>query len=129
MPTNELLELEHQWNVAFKTRDIDYLQNFLAPEFRLSFADDPRAPKVFSRESWFENLEHMRFGACEIVEHKESIHANVGVFQMFARFTDWTFDGELLPSDFDVTDVFVKRAGRWQVVNRISEGVKGSPSF
>jgi hypothetical protein len=129
MPTNELLNLEHQWAASFKNRDIDFLQEFLAPEFRLSFADDPRAPKVFSRESWFENLKHMGFGECEIVEHTESIHENVGVFHMFARFKDWTFDGQVLPSDFYVTDVFVRRTGRWQVVNRISEGVQGSPSF
>lgn len=125
----ELLELEHAWANAFRGPDLEFLESLLAPDFRLSFADDPRAPLTFSREQWFDRLKLMSFGTLSISTSQESVFANVGVVQMRARFEDWRFEGTLLPAEYDLTDVFVRRDGRWQVVNRISEGVSGSPTF
>lgn len=49
---------------------------------------------------------------------------------MRARFHDWTFDGVTLPIEYLVTDVFVHRDGRRQVVSRVSDVVgETAPHF
>jgi hypothetical protein len=126
---NELLQLEQDWIQALKALDREALKRLLAPEFRLSFSVDPRAPRVISREEWFENLDKMSFSGADILDFEEVFLGNVGVFQMRARFNDWRFEGNLLPALYTVTDVFVHRKGRWQVINRISESLEGVPNF
>jgi hypothetical protein len=125
----ELLELEHAWALAMKKPDLPVLEELLAPEYRLTFAADPRAPRAISRGEWFAALEKMSFGEYSFSEVNEVDYGNRGVVHMRARFHDWIFDGTLLPVEYVLTDVFVKRQGRWQVINRISEGVDGSPNF
>lgn len=124
-----LLKLEHAWADAFLTADRDFLDSLLAAEFRLSFVDDVRAPMTFSRESWFENLNRMTFGAFTVYESKEVIFGKVGIIHLKVRFDDWTFDGNPLPAEYIITDVYVHRDGRWQVTNRISEPLGESPKF
>ena len=109
--------------------DREFIERLLAPEYRLTFANDPRAPRVISREEWFAALDKMSFGTYEISTSKELIFGNVGVLSMHVRFDNWRFDGNLLPSEYIVTDVFVLRDERWQVVNRISESVGDAPAF
>jgi hypothetical protein len=126
---NELLQLEHDWIQALMTVDRNALELLLAPEFRLSFSKDPRAPRVISRKEWFENLDKMSFSGADILDFKEVVLRNVGFLQMRASFNDWKFEGNLLPALYIVTDVFVHRDGRWQVINRISESLEGVPTF
>ena len=124
-----LLKLEHAWADAFHTTDQDFLNSLLAEEFRLSFVDDVRAPMTFSRESWFENLKRMTFGAFTVYESQEVIFGKVGVIHLKVRFDDWAIDGRLLPSEYKITDIYVHRDGRWQVTNRVSEPLHDSPKF
>ena len=124
-----LLQLEHDWANSFYAANQTFLESLLAAEFRLSFVDDVRAPKTFSREDWFANLGRMTFGEYEIYDSQEVIFGKVGFLHMNVRFDDWTFDGNLLPAEYTVTDVFVFRDGRWQVTNRISEPKSESPKF
>ena len=129
MPSTELLELEHAWAGAFQSQDRDCLESLLAAEFRLTFANDVRAPRAISREEWFVALGRMSFGSYEITDSEEVVFGNTGVLDMHVRFDEWRFDGDLLPAEYVVTDVFVRRDGRWQVVNRISESVGDAPNF
>ncbi len=130
MPESDvLLKLEYAWAEAFNVHDRVFLDSLLAAEFRLSFVDDERAPLTFSRESWFENLKRMTFGAFTMYESQEEIFGKVGVIHLKVRFDDWAIDGNLLPAEYTITDVFVHRDGRWQVINRISEPLGESPKF
>lgn len=125
----ELLQIEHAWTRAFQVMDRPFLEDLLAPEYRLTFGEDSRAPRVISRQEWFVALEKMSFGQCKISGVHEVVYGNRGVIHMQASFEDWVFDGTPLPVEYVITDVFVKREGRWQIINRISEGVSGSPQF
>lgn len=129
MPLTELVELEHAWCRAFQSEDRNFLQNLIAVEFRLSFSSDPRAPGVITREAWFSALDRMSFGACELTNVESFDFGNTGVVKMQAKFKDWRIDGTLLAEDYFVTDVFVKRDGCWQVVNRISESVDSTANL
>ena len=124
-----LLQLEHDWASAFRDTDHRFLESLLASEFRLSFVDDVRAPKTLSRADWFANLDRMTFGDYEIYHSKEVIFGKVGFLHMDVRFDDWTFDGNPLPSDYTVNDIYDYRENRWQVTNRISEPKGESPKF
>jgi len=125
----ELLDIEHRWAKAFRTMDHDVFDNILAPEFRLSFVADPRAPRTVSREEWFAMLERMSMGNYEFLSAQETHFGNVGIVRLQCRFHDWTLDGKPVPSDYVVTDVFIRRDNRWQVVNRISEPEADAPRF
>jgi hypothetical protein len=126
---SELLELEHAWVRALQTLETDFLDRILAAEFRLSFVSDPRAPRTVPREEWFGMLPRMSLGSCEILASKAVSFGNVGVIHLAARFEEWRLDGNLLPSDYSITDVCIKRDGRWQVINRISEPAGEAPEF
>ena len=123
MAATELLELEHAWARAFQSQDRDFLENLLAAEFRLTFANDVRVPRAISREEWFVALDRMTFGSYEITSSEEISFANTGVLDMHVRFDGWHLNGRLRSAEEVVTDVFVRRDGRWQVVSRISESV------
>jgi ketosteroid isomerase-like protein len=125
----ELLSLEHRWAKALRNMDREALEDLLAPEFRLSFVNDPRAPRTAPREEWFAMLGRMSFGEYEVLCSQEVLFGEVGVLHMHVRFEDWRLDGNLLPSDYRVTDVFVRRGGKWLVVNRISEPAGKAPEF
>lgn len=127
---SELLDLEHAWAKAFQA-PIDHpaLESLLAQEFRLSFITDPRAPRTVSREDWFAMLDRMSFKGYEILDWREELFGNVGVIHIHVRFDEWLLDGNLLPPEYFVTDVFIKRDGRWQVINRISEPAGEAPEF
>jgi hypothetical protein len=131
MPNQDgpLLAREHVWANAFFTGDRSVLEELLAPEFRLSFVRDPRAPRTVSREEWFAMLERMSFGGYEITSSEESIFGNVGVIHLNVRFDEWRLDGNLLPAEYRITDVFVRRTIEWQVVNRLSQPIADAPVF
>jgi hypothetical protein len=125
----ELLALEHEWARACQSLDRGVLDRILAQEFRLSFVTDPRAPKTLPRENWFSMLDRMSLGGYEILSHQEVEFGEVGVIHTLLRFNQWTLDGKPLPPEYRVTDVFIRRDGRWQCINRISEPTDLAPDF
>jgi ketosteroid isomerase-like protein len=125
----ELVELELAWASAFQANDRETLERLLAPEFRLSFVTDPRAPDVISRESWFSTLDRMTFASFEIHSTKAVVFDDVAVIHAHLSLHGWRFDGNLLPSEYKVTDVCVRREGAWKVVQRISAPTAEAPEF
>ena len=128
-PTANFVDIEHQWANAFQPLDRNTLEDLLSAEFRLSFVEDPRAPRTVSREEWFAMLDRMSFDSYEILSSEESCFGNVAVVHMHVRFNGWRLDGNLLPAEYKVTDIFIHRNGRWQCINRISEPAGESPKF
>ena len=124
-----LLALEHEWAQACQLLDVGVLDKILAQEFRLSFVTDPRAPKTLPRDNWFSMLDRMSLGGYEIQAHQVFEFGEVGVFHANLNFIDWKLDGTTLPSEYRVTDVFIRREGRWQCINRISEPTEKAPDF
>ncbi len=125
----ELVELELAWATAFQANDRDTLERLLAPEFRLSFVTDPRAPGAISREAWFEALKQMTFDSFEIHSTKAVVFDEVGVIHAHLSLYGWRFNGSLLPSEYKVTDICVRRDGVWKVVQRISAPTAEAPDF
>ena len=118
MPTDEeeLIELQNAWMDAWRRQDRVRLDEILAPEFRLTSA---RTDRLVGRAEWLSLLDTVRnesfeysdflidvFGDAAIVHSRLSQVATVG---------DQRWD-----ATFALTDVWIRRDGRWQVVARHS---------
>jgi hypothetical protein len=121
----DILSREHAWAEAMRHHDMTALEEILATEFRLSFVDvskgPPGKPEV-PRELWLSNLEQMTFGPVEMIGMHVSMQGeHVATVRMRMELHDWKWGEHVIPPSYDVTDIWVRRDGRWQAVNRISE--------
>jgi hypothetical protein len=64
----------------------------------------------------------MTFGPIEMDRLRVSMQGeNVATVRMRMTLHDWFWGEDPIPAEYDLTDVWVRRDGRWQVINRISE--------
>ena len=129
--TADLLRREAELTDAARSHDDTALDQILAPEFRLTFVrltDMPGKPEI-TRERWLENLRSMTFGPVEMQDQIVTMQGeNVATVRMNMVLHDWRMLGNLIPPNYDLTDIWVRRDGRWQLVNRISEPLDFSGS-
>lgn len=118
----EVMRGEQAWAGAMQAGERARLEPILADEFRLTFIDAD-AP-VVTREQWLSNLAVMSFGPVSMVNPTVTLHGDdVATVRMRMTLEDWYAGDHRLPPDYDVTDTWIRRDGRWQVVSRISEPV------
>jgi ketosteroid isomerase-like protein len=114
----ELAKLEEEWMSRMQARDMDRLEELVAPGFR--FTAIHLNPEPMSREQWmgaardgytiisfaFEHMDIDVFGDTGIIHARYSQVAN--------------FESTNLSNVFRLTDVWARTDGRWQVVARHS---------
>ncbi len=100
---------------AARRKDVGALESFLGEEFVLISA---RLGFV-TRQSWFEVIPSYNVREFEYVNSEISVYGNTAISNSHYR-QEADFDGQDLSSPFYVTDVWVHREGRWQVVARHS---------
>jgi ketosteroid isomerase-like protein len=112
----QIERLERRWMDAVRDRDMAFLEELLGEEFTLT-TGRPGAP-VRAREEWlaitreryaieefeFEDLEVLPYGHVAVARSRYRQRA--------------TMDGEDRAQAYLMTDVFVRRKGRWQAVTR-----------
>lgn len=109
----ELKELSVAWMQAWKDNDIAFLENILAPDFRLITSE----LWIMPREKWLANIPNY---ICEEFEFKEMEvreYGNTGIVQSF-YFQKANFNGQDRSGDFLITDVWVKHTDGWKVGHR-----------
>lgn len=113
----ELVDLQHRWMQAWQDRDRRVLEQILAPEFTLTSA---RTDRLMPRDAWLEAAmtrtvnESFRYDDFRI-----DIFTDAAVVK--SRLTQRaTVDGQDWSGTFQITDVWIRRDGRWQVVARHS---------
>ena len=109
----ELKELSVAWMQAWKDNDIAFLENVLAPDFRLITSE----LWIMPREKWLSNIPNY---ICEEFEFKEMEvreYGNTAIVQSF-YFQKANFNGRDRSGDFLITDVWVKHTDEWKVVHR-----------
>jgi ketosteroid isomerase-like protein len=113
---SQIERLERRWMDAVRDRDMEFLDRFLGEEFALT-TGRPGAP-VRSRDEWlaitrdryaiddyeFERLEVFPYGHVALARSRYRQRASM--------------DGEDRSQAFLMTDVFVRRGGRWRAVTR-----------
>ena len=117
-----VIAAEREWADVVKNRDRTRAEAILADEFILTGPVPARVStrQVTTKEVWLENLARITVTRFELIEPHVVIHGETAVATLRAKL-DWSIGDRKLPSDYLLTDVWVRRGGRWQVVLRVSE--------
>jgi hypothetical protein len=112
----EIARLEEAWMEAVRTRDRPALEALVGAEFKLTSASTGVVP----RAAWLQSalsgyvVEWFQFERLDV-----DLYGHVAVVS--ARYSQRAvWEGEPLAYTFLLTDVWVSRDGRWQVVARHS---------
>ncbi len=112
----EVERLQHAWMQAWLDSDFDTCEALLAPEFRLrSVATDT----VVDREEWLHQARSGRIvGLSFDYEEMEIVVVGDTALTMSLTAQKAAIDGQDWSLTLHITDVWVRRDGRWQVVSR-----------
>jgi ketosteroid isomerase-like protein len=114
----ELARLEEEWMSAMQARDMDRLEELVAPGFR--FTAIHLSPEPFTREQWMGAArEGYTIVSFAFLEKDIDVFGDTGVIH--ARYSQMAnFESTDLSNVFRLTDVWARVDGRWQVVVRHS---------
>lgn len=124
----EIRELERRWGRAFVERDFAFLEQIIAPEYRLVSVGPDGAVGLTSRVDWMRNsraFQHLAFTE-EVIDVMTAGDTAVAIVR-----GEWTVkrfaDRPASVTRFVVTDTWVRRNGRWQVAVRYSQRLSSTP--
>ena len=110
---NELVELSHDLARADAEHDVEVLAGLLAEEFTL----DGAAGQLDRDELLAAAAGPYDIAEFSYEEIDPEVYGNTAV--LVSRYRQVaSFDGRDLSHDMNVTDVWVRRGGRWQIVRR-----------
>jgi ketosteroid isomerase-like protein len=113
---HEIAELEHRFQTAVATRDLEFLDHHLGDEFTLTTGRT--GAEVRSRSEWLEitstryRIEHFSFEELNVLDYD---HVAVVRSRYVQR---GSMDGQDRSQPFLMTDVWVRRGERWQLTTR-----------
>ena len=114
--TQTLIDLQHAWMDAWVREDFETLEAILAPEFTLVSA---RTDRLVDRAGWLALLDTVKGEAFTYDDIQVDVFGDAAV--VHARATQVArVGGQRWDGSFVLTDVWVRRDGRWQVVARHS---------
>ena len=108
-----LIQLERDWDVAFRRNDVPFIENILADEFVATYDDGSRGDKA--RELTLAAEFNQQVDSSTLNEFMVKVYGDVAVV-WFTRRLVGPSQGRRLEVTFRYTDVFVWRYGRWQCV-------------
>lgn len=103
---------------AGKRHDEAALDRIIGEEFRLSGPEGAAVP----RDRWFANLRSMTWDSYDLSEFEVFASGDVAVVRSRQTIKNWRFGDRVNPQVIArVTDTWVKRDARWQLIQRTSE--------
>jgi ketosteroid isomerase-like protein len=113
-----LAQLQHDWMEGVQKRDMDRLEEIVAPGFR--FTAIHLNPEPMTREQWMGAAREGYTILSFAFEHMDiDIFGDTGVIH--ARYSQVaSYEHTPLSNVFRLTDVWSRRDGKWQVVARHS---------
>jgi ketosteroid isomerase-like protein len=120
-----LIQLEHDWDTAYRSGDAVFIERLLAAEFIATYADGTRGDKAeeLRRAANFDQ----QIESSTLDDFTVKIYGDTAVVWMTQRLVGPS-KGRRLELTFRYTDVFVLRDGRWQCVASQSTPVPAKPS-
>ncbi|MCU1277966.1 MAG: hypothetical protein JWM53_1512 [bacterium] len=127
--TDEVMGRERQWAAALIKRDRDTLEQLVGDEYALTTAagTTARARWMQSAFVWETKAATLRDGWSVQLYGDVAIARGVMFWHVLKDAPDPRTGSKEMKSDFSLLDVWVKRAGRWQVVARHSILLPPSP--
>jgi hypothetical protein len=124
---DELVALEHEWAQAIVDNDMDELERIVAREYTLAANNFPGGRTRLGRQEWMDTVPVYEVNSYEFANVVVHTYEDAAVVLADLELGA-TVRGEDRSGAFTVTDVWVKRDGRWQVVARSSIFVAQAPS-
>jgi ketosteroid isomerase-like protein len=124
----QIRRLEHEWGQAFVKRDYALIERVVAPEYRLTGINPDGGVAVTHRAEWMRNTRafEIQAFAAEVVDLATAGDTAVAVVK-----GEWTVkrrpDSPAQTLRFVVTDTWVRRGGRWQIISRHSHRLPAAP--
>jgi hypothetical protein len=119
--TQELLKLEQALNVGVKNHDTLALGKIIAREYQLT---GPRAAQPVPRDQWLVNCFQWSFDSGTHSDITVTNWEEVAVFRSLQHFYNLKVGNNeavaKTPGSW-ITDLWIKRDGRWQLLARLSE--------
>jgi hypothetical protein len=124
---DELVVLENEWVRAIAENDLDKLERIVGGEYTLAANNFPGGRTRLSRREWMDTVPAYEVPSYEISNAVVQDYENAAVVLADLKLGA-TVRGEARSGDFAVTDVWVRRDGRWQVVARSSISPRNLPA-
>ena len=119
-----LIQLERDWDDAFHRKDVKFIENVLADEFMVTYADGSRADKA--KELMLAAEFNQQIDSRMLDEFIVKVYGDTAVV-WFTQHLVGPSQGRPLALTFRYVDTFVMRAGRWQCVASQSTKVTAAP--
>lgn len=116
----ELIDIERQWDFAFEHRDTRFIANVLADEFIATYSDGSRGDKA--QEVRLASEFNQQVDSSSMEDFTVRVYGDTAVVWFTKRMTG-PKQGRPTTVAFSYTDVFVRRAGRWQCVSSQSSRI------
>jgi len=118
-----LIQLEQDWDAAFRRKDLPFIETILADEFLATYSDGSRGDKA--KELALAAEFNLQIDSSTLDEFIVKIYGDTAVVWMSQHLVGPS-KGQKLEVTFHYVDVFVLRAGRWQCVASQSTRVTGT---
>lgn len=118
-----LIQLERDWNVAFRSKDIAFIENVLAEEFMATYGDGTRVDRAQELEM-IANF-NAQIDSSTVDDFTVNLYDDTAVVWFTQRMVGPS-QGQALELTYRYMDVFVFRDGRWQCVASQSTQVNGT---
>jgi ketosteroid isomerase-like protein len=118
-----LVQLEKDWDAAFRRRDVRFIETVLADEFVATYSNGSRGDRAKELELAAEF--NLQIDSSTLDDFIVKIYGDTAVVWMSQHLVGPS-KGQRLEVTFRYVDVFVLRAGRWQCVASQSTRVSAS---
>jgi ketosteroid isomerase-like protein len=108
-----LIQLERDWDAAFRRKDVRFIENVLADEFVATYSNGSRGDRA--KELELANEFNLQIDSSTLDEFIVKIYGDTAVVWMSQHLVGPS-QGRQLEVTFRYVDVFVLRDGRWQCV-------------
>lgn len=123
----EVEQAERSWNAAILKRDHDAAAQHMAPEYRLIIGIEDQPLRVFPREEWLAQLPNYLIHSHAIHDLHVSAFGEVAVATLNYSQVAEPFQGRDISGKFLISDIWVRRDGRWLVAERHSSRLEVAP--
>ena len=116
---DELVTLEHEWAQAVVENDMEKLERIVGQEYTLAANNFPGGRTRFSRQEWMTTVPAFKVHSYDFRDFEVRSYGDAAVVLATLELRG-SVRGEDRSGSSTLTDVWVKRDGRWQVVARSS---------
>ena len=118
-----LVQLEQDWDAAFRRKDVRFIENILADEFVATYSNGTRGDRA--KELALTADCDLQIDSSTLDEFIVKVYGDTAVVWMSQHLVGPS-QGRQLEVTFRYVDVFVQRGGRWQCV--ASQSTRVSPT-